>query len=44
MLAVFFGWLLAKSIIETEGVFWAWLIHFLQDVIIFSALLTIITE
>jgi membrane protease YdiL (CAAX protease family) len=44
IVAGFLGWLLAKSIIETKGVFWAWLIHFLQDVIIFSALLTIITE
>ena len=37
----FLGWLLAKSIIETKGIFWAWLIHFLLDVIIFTALLTI---
>ncbi len=36
----FLGWLLAKSILETKGLFWAWSIHFLQDVIIFSALLT----
>ncbi len=41
ILAGFLGWLLAKSILETKGIFWAWLIHFLQDVIIFSALLTI---
>ena len=39
--AGFLAWLLAKSIIETKGVFWAWLIHFLQDVIIFSALLAL---
>ena len=38
LMAGFLGWLLAKSIVETEGVFWAWFIHFLQDVIIFSAL------
>lgn len=37
--AAFLGWFLAKSIIETEGIFWAWLIHFCQDLIIFSALL-----
>lgn len=37
--AAFLGWFLAKSIIETEGIFWAWLIHFCQDIIIFSALL-----
>ena len=41
MVAGFLGWLLAKSILETKGIFWAWLIHFFQDVIIFSALLTI---
>jgi len=33
---------LAKSILETKGIFWAWLIHFLQDIIIFTALLTIL--
>ncbi len=38
MAAGFLGWLLAKSILETKGIFWACLIHFLQDVIIFSAL------
>lgn len=37
--AAFLGWFLAKSILETEGIFWAWLIHFCQDIIIFSALL-----
>lgn len=42
IVAGFLGWLLAKSILETKGIFWAWLIHFLQDVIIFSALLTIL--
>lgn len=39
--AAFLGWLLAKSILETKGIYWAWTIHFLQDVIIFSALLTV---
>lgn len=29
--------LLAKSVVETNGIFWAWFIHFLQDVVIFSA-------
>jgi membrane protease YdiL (CAAX protease family) len=32
------GWLLAKSVVETHGIFWAWLIHWLQDIVIFSAL------
>lgn len=35
-MAGFMGWFLAKSIGETRGIFWAWLIHFLQDVIIFT--------
>jgi membrane protease YdiL (CAAX protease family) len=38
VMAGFLGWLLAKSITETEGMFWVWFIHFLQDVIIFSGL------
>lgn len=38
----FLGWFLAKSIIETKGIFWAWLIHFLQDIVIFSALVMMI--
>lgn len=37
----FLGWFLAKSILETKGIFWAWTIHFLQDVVIFSAMLMI---
>ncbi|HPX70754.1 MAG TPA: CPBP family glutamic-type intramembrane protease [Bacillota bacterium] len=38
ILAGFLAWFLTKSIHETKGFFWAWLIHFLQDVIIMSAL------
>jgi uncharacterized protein len=38
LMAGLLGWLLAKSVIETNGLFWAWTIHFLQDVVIFSAL------
>ena len=34
--AGFLGWFLAKSIVETKGIYWAWLIHFVQDVIIFT--------
>ena len=37
-MAGFLGWLLAKSVVETRGIFWAWFIHFLQDVVIFGAL------
>jgi membrane protease YdiL (CAAX protease family) len=42
LMAGYLGWLLAKSIVETRGVFWAWFIHFLLDVVIFSALLSIV--
>ena len=42
LVAGFLGWFLAKSILETKGIFWAWLIHFFQDVIIFSALLILL--
>lgn len=37
-MASFIGFFLTKSILETRGFFWAWLIHFLQDVVIISAL------
>ena len=40
LVAGFLGWFLTKSILETKGFFWAWLIHFFQDIIIFSALLS----
>lgn len=30
------GWLLGKSMLETKGLFWAWFIHFWQDVVIFA--------
>ena len=36
LLAGFLGWFLAKSMQETRGLFWAWFIHFWQDVWIFS--------
>lgn len=39
LLAGFLGWLLSKSIAETRGFGWAWLIHFVQDVVIFVAIL-----
>ncbi len=38
LLACFLGWLLAKSMLETHGLFWAWFLHFLQDVLIFAFL------
>lgn len=41
IMAFFIGWFLSKSIIETKGFFWAWFIHFLQDIIIFYGLFSI---
>jgi len=38
LMAGFLGWLLGKSMLETRGLWWAWLIHFLQDVMIFAFL------
>jgi hypothetical protein len=38
LMAALMGWLLAKSMQETRGLFWAWFIHFWQDVWIFSFL------
>jgi hypothetical protein len=35
-LAWFLGWILARSMLETRGLGWAWFIHFLQDVAIFG--------
>jgi len=36
LMAGFLGWLLGKSMLETRGFAWAWFIHFLQDVLIFT--------
>jgi len=35
-LSAFLGWFLGKSLLETCGIFWAWIIHFLPDIIIFT--------
>lgn len=35
VLSIFMGWILAKAMLETRGLFWAWWIHFLSDVVIF---------
>jgi membrane protease YdiL (CAAX protease family) len=32
----FLAWVMGKSMLETKGVFWAWLIHFVQDVVIYA--------
>jgi len=42
VMAAFLGWFLTKSILETRGVFWAILIHFVQDVIIFAMLFHVV--
>ena len=34
--AGFLGWLMGRSMLETTGAFWAWLIHFAEDIPIFS--------
>jgi membrane protease YdiL (CAAX protease family) len=36
LLSSFLGWFLGKSMLETKGFFWAWLIHFLPDTFIFT--------
>ena len=36
VLATFLGWMMGKAMLETRGFFWAWFIHFLQDVLIFA--------
>lgn len=38
VLAGFLGYVMAKSIVETRSSRWVWIIHWLQDVIIFSFL------
>jgi hypothetical protein len=35
-MSTFLGWMLGKAMLETRGFFWAWFIHFWQDVAIFS--------
>ena len=39
ILAGFLGWFLGKSMLETKGFFWAWIAHFLPDVVIFTFIL-----
>lgn len=38
------GLVLAKSLYETNGFFWAWVIHFVQDVIIIGTLFLLTTK
>jgi membrane protease YdiL (CAAX protease family) len=39
VMAAFFAWVLARSMLDTRGWRWAWLLHFMQDVIIFLMVL-----
>lgn len=39
-MAGFAGWLWARSMVETRGMLTAWILHVLQDLIIFAALLS----
>jgi membrane protease YdiL (CAAX protease family) len=39
LMAGFLGWLLSRSIQDTRGIGWAWLIHCIQDVIILTVLI-----
>lgn len=41
LMAGFLAWLLARSIQDTKGIGWAWIIHFCQDVLIFSVTLAL---
>lgn len=36
-LSSYLGWFLGKSLLETKGFFWAWVIHFFPDIIIFTS-------
>jgi len=36
LMAGYLGWFASKSIHETKGFFWAWMIHFVQDIIIMT--------
>ncbi|MBI5824789.1 MAG: CPBP family intramembrane metalloprotease [Chloroflexi bacterium] len=39
LMAGFLGWLLAMSLVETQGLFLAWAIHFVQDVVIITSMI-----
>ncbi|MFN8413377.1 MAG: hypothetical protein U0Z26_13400 [Anaerolineales bacterium] len=39
LMAGFLGWLLAMSLIETQGILIAWAIHFAQDVVIIASMI-----
>jgi membrane protease YdiL (CAAX protease family) len=33
---IFFGWVASKSVLETRGLLWAWLLHFIADFMIYA--------
>lgn len=42
MMAAFLAWLLARSIQDTRGIGWAWIIHFCQDMLILTTTLALV--
>jgi hypothetical protein len=40
-MAGFLGWLLALSLVETQGLLIAWALHFAQDVVIIGSMILI---
>lgn len=38
LMATFFGWIMGRAMLETRGLLWAWIIHFVMDVVVFSFL------
>jgi hypothetical protein len=40
VMAGVFAWWVIKCVLETRGLFWAWLIHAVQDIVIFSFVAT----
>jgi len=41
VMAGFLGWLLAMSVVETQGMFLAWAVHFVQDIVIIAVIFLI---
>jgi hypothetical protein len=41
LMAGFLAWLATRSILDTRGIGWAWLLHFVQDVLIFTVTLSL---
>lgn len=38
LMVAFLGWWMGKSMLETKGFFWAWFIHFVNDIPVFAFL------